>query len=68
MRGFLIILALIVGLAVVGWMNAESWIAVACLAAVIFLVTVAIGQISDNLRHQDLSHDPRKTPLDKLPR
>ncbi len=67
MRGFIVIAVIVAALAVIGWMNADSWIAVACLVAGVWLVVLAIGRVTDHLRHQDLSTDPRKFPLDKNP-
>lgn len=67
MRGFIIIGVLVVALAVVGYLNMDSWIAIACLLGVIWLVGLALSRIGDNLGHKDLSIDSRKFPLDKNP-
>jgi hypothetical protein len=67
MRGFIVIAALIAVLGVVGWLNADSWIAVASLFLGVWLIGLAIRRVGDVLGHQDLSTDHRKFPLDKGP-
>ncbi len=66
MRGFLVILALILVLAGVAYLNLDSWIAILCIVAIVWLITLALSRVGDLMRGEDRSIDPR-IPRNKNP-
>ena len=67
MRGLLIIAGLIAILGELTWVYADSGIAIACVLAIVWLISLAIRRILGLAGHANEAPEPHRNPLDKLP-